>query len=110
MRSKAWLATCGSLRLARLPRTASSAQRSRRLRFTRAAAPVLLAHAEVTKSVIYISVGPKLRYPAVVLIRNTTSTAVIEGLALPRASHSGKIALIGSRRPRCALAVQSCCA
>ena len=50
MRSKAWLATRVSLRLARLPRTASSAQRSRRLRSTRAAAPVLHAHAEVTKT------------------------------------------------------------
>ena len=41
-----------SLRLARLPpsRTASSAQRSRRLRSTRAAAPVLLTHADVTKT------------------------------------------------------------
>ncbi len=48
MRSKAWLAARVSLRLARLPHTASSAQRSRRL--TRAAAPVLLAHAEVTKT------------------------------------------------------------
>ena len=46
---KAWLATRVSLRLARLPRTASSAQRSCRLRSTRAAAPGLLAHAEVTK-------------------------------------------------------------
>jgi hypothetical protein len=36
------------LRLARLPRTASSSQRLRRFRSTRAAAPVLLAHAEVT--------------------------------------------------------------
>ena len=44
-RSKAWLAACVSLRLARTPRTASSAQRSRRLRSTHAAAPVLLAHA-----------------------------------------------------------------
>ena len=41
------------LQLARLPRTASSAQRSRRLRFTRAAAPVLLAHAEVTKNIFF---------------------------------------------------------
>ena len=43
-----------SLRLARLPPTASSAQRSRRIRSTRAAAPVLLAHAEVTESTINI--------------------------------------------------------
>ena len=50
MRSKAWLAARVSLRLARLPRTASSAQRSRRLRSTHAAAPVLLAHADVTKT------------------------------------------------------------
>ena len=50
MRSKAWLAALVSLRLARLPRTASSAQRSRRLRSPRAAAPVLLAYAEVTKT------------------------------------------------------------
>jgi hypothetical protein len=53
MRSKAWLVRV-SLRLARLPRTASSAQRSRRLRSTRAAAPSLLAHAEVTKTLFYI--------------------------------------------------------
>ena len=53
MRSKAWLAARVSLRLARLPRTASSAQCSRRLRSTRAAAPVLLAHAEVTKNIIF---------------------------------------------------------
>jgi hypothetical protein len=64
MRSKAWLAARVSLRLARLPRTASSAQRSRRLRSTRAAAPVLLAHAEVTKIIIF-SMSPKLRYPKV---------------------------------------------
>jgi hypothetical protein len=49
-RSKAWLAVRMSLRLASLPHTTSSAQRSRRLRSTRAAAPVLLAHAEVTKT------------------------------------------------------------
>ena len=36
-------------RLARLPRTASS----RRLRSTCVAAPVLLAHAEVTKNIIF---------------------------------------------------------
>ena len=53
MRSNAWLAARVSLRLARLPHTASSAQRSRRLRYTRAAAPVLLAHAEVTKIIIF---------------------------------------------------------
>ena len=44
------LATRVSLRLARLPRTASSAQRSRRLCSTRAAALVLVAHTEVTKT------------------------------------------------------------
>jgi hypothetical protein len=49
MRSKAWPVT----RLARLPRTASSAQRARRLRFTRTAAPVLLAHAEVTTNITF---------------------------------------------------------
>ncbi len=52
MRSKAWLAARVSLRLARLPRLASSAQRSRHLHSTRAAAPVLLAHAEVTENII----------------------------------------------------------
>ncbi len=49
MRSKAWLAARVSLQLARLSRTASSAQRSRRLCSTLAAAPGLLAHALVTK-------------------------------------------------------------
>ena len=39
MRSKSWLVARVSLRLARLPRTASSAQRSRRLRSTRVAVP-----------------------------------------------------------------------
>ncbi len=63
MRSKAWLAArvTVSLWLARLPCTASSAQRSRRLRSTRAAAPVLLAHADVT----IFSICPKLRFPPV---------------------------------------------
>ena len=65
MRSKAWLAARVSLRLARLPRTASSAQRSRSLRSTRAAAPVLLAHANVTENINIFSMGPKLRYPGV---------------------------------------------
>ena len=53
MRSKAWLATRVSLRLA---------QRSRRLCSTRAAALVLLAHAEATK-ITYFSMNPKFRYP-----------------------------------------------
>ncbi len=35
------------------------------LRSTRAAAPVLLAHAEVTENIKYFSMGPKLRYPTV---------------------------------------------
>ena len=65
MHSKAWLAARVSLRLARLPRTASSAQRSRRLCSTRAAAPVLLAHADVTENIKYFLMGPKLRHPAV---------------------------------------------
>jgi hypothetical protein len=54
-----------SLRLARLPHTASSAQRSRRLCSTRAAARVLLALTEVTKKHICFSMGPQLRYPVV---------------------------------------------
>ena len=62
MRSKAWFAVRVSFQLARLPLTASSAQRPRRLRLTRAAAPALLAHAEVTKNIILFSMGPKLRY------------------------------------------------
>jgi hypothetical protein len=35
----------------------------------RLAAPVLLAHAEVTKKIILFSMGPKLRYPTVVKFR-----------------------------------------
>ena len=62
MRLKAWLAARVSLRLARLPRTASSAQRSRRLRSMCAAAQVLLAHADVTKNIKYLSMHPKLRH------------------------------------------------
>jgi hypothetical protein len=54
-----------SLQLARLPCTAGSAQRSRHLRSTRAAAPVLLAHAEVTENIKYFYMGPKLRHTAV---------------------------------------------
>ncbi len=45
-----WLAVRVPLRLARVPRTASSAQRSHRLRLKHAAAPVLLAHNEVKKT------------------------------------------------------------
>jgi hypothetical protein len=44
MRSKAWLAACVSLQLARMPRPAQE-RRSRRLRATLAAAPVLFVHA-----------------------------------------------------------------
>ncbi len=62
MRSKAWLAARVSLRLARLPRTASSAQRSRRLRSMRAAALVLLPHAEVTENMDFFS-GSKTWVP-----------------------------------------------
>ena len=65
MRSKVWLAARLSLRLARLPRTASRDQRPLRLRSTRAAAPVLLAHTEVTKNRLFFDMGPKLRYPVV---------------------------------------------
>ena len=54
MRSKAWLAARVSLRLAG---TASSAQRSRSLRSTRAAAPGLLAHAEVTVNLLALTTG-----------------------------------------------------
>ena len=58
-----------SLLLARLPRTASSTQRSRHLCSTRAAAPVLLAHVEVTKIILKNSMGPKLRYPPVHVVQ-----------------------------------------
>ena len=44
---------------------ASHCKRSRRLRSTRAAAPVLLAHANVTENINILSMGPKLRYPTV---------------------------------------------
>ena len=50
-----------SLRLARLPSTASSAQRSHCLRSACAAASVLLAQADVTKNIISFPVGPELR-------------------------------------------------
>ncbi len=53
VRSKAWLAARVTL-----------AQSSRRLVFTRAAAPGLLAHAEGTQIIICFPMGPKLRYPA----------------------------------------------
>ena len=64
MRSKAWLAARVSLRLARLPRIASSAQRACRLRSSCAAAPGLLAHAGVTKNKTK-SMGSKLTYPTI---------------------------------------------
>ena len=44
---------------------ASHCKQGSALTSTRAAAPVLLAHAEVTKNIILFSMGPKLRYPAV---------------------------------------------
>ncbi len=79
MRSKAWLAVRVSLPLARLPRTASSAQRSRRLRSTRAAAPVLLAHAIVTENINILSMGPKLRHTTV--RRHSCLTIIEQGEA-----------------------------
>ena len=63
VRSKAWFAARMPLRLARLPRAASSAQRSRRLRSMRAAAPVLLAHAEVTEIIILFHLVQNLGIP-----------------------------------------------
>ncbi len=54
MRSKAWLVARMPLQLTRPPCTASSAQRSRRLRPMRVAAPVLLVHAEVIE---FCSIG-----------------------------------------------------
>ena len=45
---------------ASLPRTTSSAQCSRRLRSTRVAASVLLAHAEVTENINTLSMGPNV--------------------------------------------------
>ncbi len=61
IRLKAWLATRVPLRQARLPRTASSALRSRHLRPTRAATRGLLAHTDVTKIIIVFSMGPQFR-------------------------------------------------
>jgi hypothetical protein len=67
MRPKAWPAARVSLQLARLPRTARSAQRSRRLRSTRAAAPVLLAH-DVARNLAH---GCRCELLCVSLCRNT---------------------------------------
>jgi hypothetical protein len=55
--------------LTRQPRTAlaSSAQRSRRLRCTRAAAPGLLAQAEVTKRIIFFN-GSKTSAPHGIIV------------------------------------------
>ncbi len=47
--------TKAKLQLAGLLRTGSSAQRLRRLRFTRVAAPDLLTHAEVTETMIFFN-------------------------------------------------------
>ncbi len=65
-----------SLRLACLPRTASSAQRSRHLRSTRAAALVYLAHAEVTKTIILFSMGPNRRYPTLPTLASHTFESI----------------------------------
>ena len=63
MRSKAWLAV-----------RAMQASRSD----TRAAAPVLLAHTDVTKNIKYFSMAPKLRHPAVVsLFVNSCNLCVL---------------------------------
>ena len=43
------------------------AQRPRRLCFARAAAPRLLTHAEVTETMIFFEMGPKLRHPMVIV-------------------------------------------
>ena len=97
MRSKAWLAARVSLRLARLPRTASSAQCSRRLRSTRAAAPVLLAHAVVTKNIIFFSMGPKFRYCGIPQHRLVQHQRVVK--AEQQAQASVCVAAVPSRSP-----------
>ena len=56
-----------------------SALTARRLRFTRAVAPVLLAHDEVTENIKYFSMGPKLRHPAVLQLHacDTADTHIL---------------------------------
>ncbi len=65
MRSKAWLDLRVPFRQARLSYTANSVQRSRRLRPTRAAAPVLLALADVSKIIKHLLMGPTRMHPPV---------------------------------------------
>ena len=83
VRSKAWLAKRAPLRLARLPRTAGRAQRSRRFRSMRAAAPVLLVHAEATKNIIFFPMGPKRRYPMVPAVASPLKRSAQLTIALP---------------------------
>ena len=48
------------------------------------AAPVLLAHAEVTENIKYFSMGPKLRYPTVVVIGMKTKQNKLGSVVLSR--------------------------
>ena len=76
MRLKAWLAARVSLRLARLPRTASSAQRSLHAR------AVLLARADVTKIILFQwvqNVGARIHVPPVCMCAGPSGLTVMVG-------------------------------
>jgi hypothetical protein len=92
---KGLLAAHVSLRLARLPRTASTSQRTCRLRSTHAAAPVLFVHAEVKKTMIFLTMGPILRHTRGILcfsqfFRCTPPTPGLPGLFANTASRTLK--------------------
>ena len=89
-----------SLRLARLPRTASSAQRSRRLRSTHAAARVLLAHAEVTKNIIlfqWVQTLGTLRYNETNIVAALSYAYLVNGNSWDRSCCNCDIRCAGKR-------------
>ena len=94
MRSTAWLAVRVPLWLARLPRTASSAQRSRRLRSTCTAAPGLLAHAEVTKTLYFLQWAQHLGTPRYPILRIFSPSTVLCSSGAPAFTCSAPFMLL----------------
>ena len=70
------------------PSPCMQAQRSRHLRSTRAAVPVLLAHANVTENINNLSRGPKLTYSTLCSLNKLTCVSMRENVCTMLSQHS----------------------
>jgi hypothetical protein len=54
---------------------------------------------------VLVPLFKKIQYKAYYKVQGVATRHALKGLALPRASHSGKIALLGSHRLHCKITV-----